>query len=199
MKELVLATQNPDKYREIKDILGDISGLSLNWAGAFSRIGEIEETGDTLEENAAIKASYVSGMLEKPAIADDTGLFVEYLKGRPGVRSARYAGENVSYEDNVKKLLRELKDVPRNKRSAEFKTAVCLAIPGGKKYFTEGALKGIITLEPRGTKGFGYDPVFFIPKKSKTFAQMSKQEKNSISHRYKAFKNVKDLIIREVA
>ncbi len=199
MKELILATQNPDKYREIKEILKDLPGI-LRWAGEFPDIGEIDETGETLEENAAIKAVYVANFLNKPAVADDTGLFVNSLDGSPGVHSARYAGPQAKYEDNVRKLLEELQGIPGNKRTAAFRTVVCLAFPDGKKYFTEGVVTGSITSEPIGTEGFGYDPVFLVNGTGKTFADMSAEEKNSISHRYIAFKKMAELIKnREVA
>jgi len=188
--KIVLASRNKDKYREIKDILKHtkvelISVEELN-------VPEIVEDGTTYFENAKKKAFYTSIHTHLPAISDDTGLEVFALGNRPGVYSARYAGENATYADNVKKLLREMQG--KTDRRARFVCVCVLCFPDGKFYQTRGEIRGLITKEPIGEGGFGYDPVFYVPELKKTFAELSLDEKNKISHRTKAFKKMAQLI-----
>jgi XTP/dITP diphosphohydrolase len=175
---------------EIRDIWKNLHEIEIDWLGNYPELEEIEENGSTLYDNSLIKASFVSKALGVPAVADDTGFFVEYLGGAPGVYSSRYSGKNASYEDNVRKLLHELEGIPRDLRKAEFRCVVCFFRKGMKEIFTEGAIGGFVTEEKRGESGFGYDPVFEIDETGRTFAEMSLEEKNSISHRFMAFQKM---------
>jgi XTP/dITP diphosphohydrolase len=154
----------------------------------------VVEDGDSCEANAIKKARAIATFTGLPAVADDTGLEVDALDGRPGVYAARYAGEDATYEDNCRKLVRELRGVPRERRAARFLTVAAIALPSGEIRVAQGTLDGIIAEEATGTLGFGYDPVFFIPELGKTLAQMSADQKNKISHRAKAVTHVKDLL-----
>lgn len=198
MKKIILATANVDKLREIKNIWQDIKEIEIDWMGNYPQIEDIEETGTSLWENSAIKVRAVINSLGLPAVADDTGLFVKYLDGAPGVYSARFAGENAAYEDNVDKLLRELKGVPREDRVAEFRTVVCFSQNREDAIYTEGIVAGYITEERHGDNGFGYDPIFEVKSTGKTYAQMTLEEKNTLSHRYKAFKKMGDIIKSQI-
>jgi XTP/dITP diphosphohydrolase len=159
----------------------------------FPEIEEIIEDGKTLDENALIKAKTVHKITHLPAIADDTGLEVDALDGQPGIYSARYAGENCSYSDNVNKLLKELVNIPPPKRSAIFRTAIAY-VDENMEHATEGVVEGVIIDMMKGIDGFGYDPVFYIPGVKKTYAEMSMNEKNQNSHRGKAIKNMQILL-----
>ena len=198
MNKIVLATANKDKLFEIKKILKDIKDIELDWMGNYPEIKEIEETGKTLHENSSIKARYVLQTLNCPAVADDTGLFVKYLNGAPGVYSSRFSGENATYEENVEKLLAELKNVPKEKRSAEFRTVVCLSQKDREDIFAEGVVEGYITEEKRGVGGFGYDPIFEVKGTGKTYSEMTIEEKNSLSHRFIAFKKIGEIIASQM-
>jgi len=194
IKELVLATQNQDKGRELAALLGDL-GITIRTLKEFPDVPEVVEDGATCEANAIKKARAIADHTMLPAVADDTGLMVDALNGRPGVHAARYAGEKATYDDNCRKLLQELNGVPRAKRSARFVTVAALAKPGDAcATVLEGALEGMITEMPAGTQGFGYDPVFFVPELGKTLAQLSPDEKNRISHRARAFGKLKELL-----
>jgi XTP/dITP diphosphohydrolase len=195
LRKIILATGNKDKLREIQNIWKDIKEIELDWMGNYPGVEEIEETGTTLEENAAIKAKYIAEKFNCVAVADDTGFFVDYLNGSPGVYSARYAGENATYVDNVDKILNELKDVPEEKRNASFRCVVCMTEPGKDEVFTEGIVEGVVAEECRGEDGFGYDPVFEVTGTGKTYAEMSLEEKNTLSHRYIAFKKMGEYIL----
>ena len=188
LNTIVLATHNQDKKNELQDALSKLSVtiLSLN---DFPHIVEIEETGETLLENSMLKAKTVHNIAKLPVIADDTGLEVDSLAGAPGVYSARYAGEDVTYSDNVNKLLNEMKGIPSRKRGAQFRTVISF-IDGERELWTEGIIKGEIGEMPVGNSGFGYDPIFFIPELNKTFAELSTEEKNKISHRGLAMKKL---------
>lgn len=194
--KLIIATRNKDKFREIKEILKDLTEkieiLSLNDFPDFPKI--IEEDGKTLEENAIKKAKTASEILKLPAIGEDTGLEVEYLKGAPGVYSARFAGPGCTYDDNNRKLLSLLEGVPFEKRKAKFRCVVCFSQQGKKPKIVEGAIEGFISTEPKGKNGFGYDPVFFVPEYGKTFAELPSELKNKISHRSIAFRKIKEII-----
>ena len=197
MKEIqaiVLATQNRDKREELQEALSEftVKILSLN---NFPFIGEIEEVGQTLQENSMIKAKTVHNLTQLPVIADDTGLEVEALNGAPGIYSARYAGEDVTYEDNVNKLLAEMENIPLENRKAQFRTVISF-VDKDRELWTEGTIKGIIGETAKGKNGFGYDPVFFVPELGKTFSELSIGEKNKISHRGLAMKKFR-ILLRE--
>ena len=181
VKDIVIATHNPDKKKEILIALREL-GVNILFLDNFPEIGEIEETGSTLLENSLIKARTVSAITGIPAIADDTGLEVDALNGAPGIYSARYAGINVSYEDNVRKLLSEMSSIDMDSRTARFRTVVSFHSTN-KELWTEGVIEGSITMGAIGTGGFGYDPVFRVEQTGKTFAEMTRLEKNKISHR----------------
>ncbi len=180
--KLVVATFNADKLRELRDLLG-LDGVTLVSLREFPGAVAPDEDGATLAENAAIKARAAHAFTGLPAIADDTGLEVAALGGRPGVHAARFAGPRATYSDNVAKLLAELEGVPAGERGACFRT-VCVASFGlGDEILAEGVLEGRITETPRGLQGFGYDPVFEVAGTGRTLAEMSIDEKNRISHR----------------
>ena len=180
VKDIVIATHNSDKKKEIMIALHEL-GVNILFLDNFPEIGEIEETGSTLLENSLIKARTVSAITGIPAIADDTGLEVDALNGAPGIYSARYAGINVSYEDNVRKLLSEMSSTDMDSRTARFRTVVSFHSQN-KELWTEGVIEGSITMGAIGTGGFGYDPVFRVEQTGKTFAEMTRREKNKISH-----------------
>jgi len=179
---LVLATANRDKAREIADAL---SGFEL--VPRPDHVPEVDETADTLEGNARLKAEALCKATGEAAVADDTGLEVEALDGRPGVYSSRYSGPNATYADNVAKLLRELDGV--DNRRARFRTVAFVCFPDGREVVAEGVVDGHISTEARGDEGFGYDPVF-VPEDGdgRTFAEMTLAEKQAVSHRGRAFK-----------
>lgn len=186
--ELIFASHNENKVSEIRAMLPDFVELkSLNDIGYHT---EIDETGTTIEENSKIKAETIYKLTGKNVFADDTGLFVDALDGAPGVFSSRYAGTGNS-EDNIIKLLEELEG--KENRNAHFKTVICL-INNGKTHFLEGRVDGIILKEKRGDDGFGYDPVFLPENHELSFAEMDLNQKNKISHRYKAIQKLLDFI-----
>ncbi len=196
MFKILAATTNPGKTKEIKEILSDFEIISLKDAGINV---DVEENGSTFAENAYIKAYAISKLTELPVLADDSGLEVEALGGRPGVYSARYAGEGTSYSKKIAALADELKNVPQNERRAQFTCAVCLIFPDGRKIEATGSsCPGIILTNPRGKNGFGYDPVFYSPEYGKTFAEMSTSEKNAVSHRNAALVNLLNKIKNEL-
>ena len=194
LNTIVLATHNRDKREELQEALSGftVKILSLN---DFPFIGEIEEVGQTLLENSMIKAKTVHNLTQLPVIADDTGLEVEALNGAPGIYSARYAGEDVTYEDNVNKLLAEMENIPLENRKAQFRTVISF-VDKDRELWTEGTIKGIIGESAKGKNGFGYDPVFFVPELEKTFSELSIGEKNRISHRGLAMKKFR-ILLRE--
>lgn len=185
---LVVASKNPDKIQEIEEVLGE-TGVAveivrgLDWP-------DIEETGDTLEENAVLKARAVMEVVGLPAVADDTGLEVTALDGRPGVRTARFAGEDATYSDNVRHLLHEMDGV--EDRRARFRTAVALVMPDGEEIVVDGSLDGVIAEAARGNGGFGYDPVFEV--EGRTLSEMGVAEKNKISHRARALRSLANVL-----
>lgn len=189
-----MATRNRDKCAELAALLGDL-GIRLRTLEDFPEVPDVAEDGETCEANAVKKASAVARHTGLPAIADDTGLQVDALGGRPGVYAARYAGETASYEDNWRKLLRELEGVQREQRRARFITVAAVARPSAEKVeVVEGVLEGFIAEAPVGTQGFGYDPVFYVPELGKTLAQLTSDEKNRISHRARAVIKAKVLL-----
>ncbi len=191
IKEIVLATHNEDKKFEMEYALRNLKVKILSLDN-FPEIGEIDESGSTLLENSLIKAREVNSITGIPAIADDTGLEVEFLNGAPGIYSARYAGENVSYQDNVKKLLSELSGVKEKLRNACFRTVISFHSPE-RELWVDGSIEGMIT-KPLGNKGFGYDSVFLVKQNGLTFGQMEKEEKDKISHRGLALKKMVKLL-----
>ena len=184
MIKLVLATANPDKARELAALL---EGFEVALRPAD--LADVEETADTLEGNARLKAAAVMEATGELAVADDTGLEVDALDGRPGVWAARYAGPGATYADNVAKLLGELEGVPAERRTARFRTVAVAVSPDGREIVAEGAVEGTIAEAPRGGAGFGYDPVF-VPDggDGRTFAEMTTDEKSGISHRGRALR-----------
>ncbi|HEX3621818.1 MAG TPA: RdgB/HAM1 family non-canonical purine NTP pyrophosphatase [Acidimicrobiales bacterium] len=185
---LVLATANPDKLRELAALLED----EFDVAPRPADMGEVDETADTLEGNARLKAEAVVAATGEAALADDTGLEVDALGGRPGVYAARYAGPGATYADNVAKLLDELDGVPHQGRTARFRTVVVALFPHGGEIVAEGWVDGHIAEAARGTNGFGYDPVF-VPDggDGRTFAEMTTAEKGGVSHRGRALRALK--------
>lgn len=190
--KIVLATHNMDKEAEMNAVLADL-GFDLLTLNQFPEIGEIEETGTTLLENSFIKARTVYNVTGLPSLADDTGLEVDALNGAPGVFSSRYAGDNVTYEENLKKILHDLDGIPIQKRAARFRTVISF-VTENSELTTDGVLEGVITNEPKGLNGFGYDPVFFVEDIGKTLAEISTEKKNKISHRSVALKKMKKII-----
>lgn len=185
--KVIAATKNKGKIREMQEILSplDIEVISQQEMGIEV---DVEETGDTFEKNALIKARAVAMLCEYPVLADDSGICVEALGGAPGVRSARYAGDDATDSDRVNKLLSEIGD--SENRNAKFVTSVAFIYPDGREITAEGEVRGYITKTPEGDNGFGYDPVFFSTELGKTFAMSSDEEKNSVSHRGRALKNL---------
>jgi len=193
IRELVLATRNRHKGEELAALLGGL-GITIHTLDEFPDAPEVVEDGATCEANAIKKAHAIAAFTGLPAVADDTGLEVDALGGRPGVYAARYAGEDATYEDNCRKLLLELTGVPRERRTARFLTVAAIALPSDGIRVAQGILEGEIAGEASGTLGFGYDPVFLIPELGKTLAELSADQKNAISHRAKAFTQAKALL-----
>jgi XTP/dITP diphosphohydrolase len=185
---LVMASANPDKVAEIAAILRD--ALAVEILPRPDSVPEVVEDGETLLDNARLKAQALLAATGTASVADDTGLEVDALDGAPGVYSARYAGEDATYADNVTKLLRELAGSPDGGgwRRARFRTVALVAFPDGTEIWAEGAVEGTITTEPTGHAGFGYDPVFRPEGDQRTFAEMGADEKHAISHRGRAFR-----------
>ncbi|MFH1242843.1 MAG: XTP/dITP diphosphatase [Pseudomonadota bacterium] len=182
-KPLVLATQNEGKIAEFRGLLVDFD-VEIRSLKDFGPIPQAKEDGETFEENAVKKARFTAKVLGLPTLADDSGLRVKALGGMPGVRSARYAGQDATDERNNLKLLRAMESI--EDRSATFVCVIAVSVPSGASLIYKGTCKGLITRELTGTKGFGYDPLFYYPPLGKTFAQMPSEEKNRISHRGRA-------------
>jgi len=195
--KILLATNNADKISEIKNKLIGLNIEILTLKDIGKNI-DVYEDRDTLEGNAFKKAKEFYDATGIPAIADDTGLFVDALNGEPGVYSSRYAGENATYDDNCNLLLRNLVGTDENKRNAYFKTVICLYINIGRQYFFEGLVKGKIINEKRGKEGFGYDPVFIPDGFDKTYAEMSLEEKNKYSHRAISLEQFRNFLDRKI-
>ena len=194
---LVLATRNQGKIREFRRILDAISNGAINLVGLeeFAHTTEVEETGTTFKENALLKARSICAETGLPAIADDSGLCVDALDGAPGIYSARYAGVHGDDQGNNAKLLRELANVPEDKRSAHFTCAAALVLPDGREHVTEEIFEGSILFAPIGDQGFGYDPLFRPEGLSISSAQMSADEKDLISHRGKSLRAIAPHVI----
>jgi XTP/dITP diphosphohydrolase len=189
---LVLATRNEDKIREIRRVLGG-TGYEIRTLSEVDGLHDIEEDGATIRDNAIKKAQVVAEHTGLMALADDTGLEVDALDGAPGVFSSRFAGQNVSYSDNNRKLLADLNGVPRDKRTARFRCVVAVA-DSTEIYTVEGVCEGVILETTRGEGGFGYDPVFLVPEEGRTFAEMDVDHKNRISHRGLALRKARALL-----
>jgi len=193
MTDLVLATRNPGKVEELNALLADmdVNVLSLR---DFPDMPEIEETGETFAENAEIKAATVARITGKLTLADDSGLEVDALGGQPGVHSARFGGPGASDRDKYLRLLELLQGVPDEVRTARFRAAVCIATPVGETVIVEGTCEGVIAREPSGEGGFGYDPIFYIPERDQTMAEVPSDLKNRISHRARAIQAARPIL-----
>lgn len=196
MVEAIIASSNRDKIKEIEGII-NLSQIKFLTFKDFDNWPLIEETGQTIKENAVLKAKTIAEKFQLPALADDSGLEVDALDGAPGIYSSRYAGKDATYDDNNQKLLSELSGVPEDKRGARFKCCAAYFNNGGV-LICEGVLEGVIGFETRGTCGFGYDPLFIPLGYDKTVAELSKDEKNRISHRGKAFRKMRQLLQKEL-
>lgn len=196
-KQIVFATGNAGKVKEIRAILGDlgIEVLSMKEAGIST---DIEENGKTYEENALIKAREVAKYTDAIVMADDSGLEIDYLNCEPGIYSARYMGEDTSYTIKNNNLIERLNGVPEEKRTARFVCAIAAVLPGGEELTTRGIIEGIIGYEEAGENGFGYDPIFYVPRFGKTTAQLSPEEKNQVSHRGRALEAMKELLKEKI-
>lgn len=193
MKEIIVATKNKGKAKEFEKLFS-AHGFQVRTLLDYPEIDEVEETGTTFEENAVLKAEAVSKQLNRPVIADDSGLIVDALEGRPGIYSARYAGAEKSDEANMDKVLNELSNIPDEKRTARFYCALAVALPSQSSYTVFGTCEGEILKERRGTNGFGYDPIFYVFEKKRAMAELSSEEKNAISHRAKALGKLEQAI-----
>ncbi len=191
---VVLATRNTNKVREITSIFQE-EGIRFVTLDEFPGAPEVVEDAPTLEGNAQKKAYAIAQFTNHIALADDSGLEIDFLDGAPGVISARFAGVGCSFNDNNQKVLKLLKGVPTIHRKARFRSVMAVAVPGGATQTVEGALDGFITDRVRGEEGFGYDPIFLVPEYGKTLSEMGPTLKNGMSHRYKALQAVKPILI----
>lgn len=191
--DLVIATRNKGKLMEIRDLLADLD-FNVVSSGDFACIPEIQEDGNTFQENATKKAVKTAQITKRLTLADDSGLEIDYLSGAPGVRSARFAGENATPEDRNRKVLNLLNGVPRSERKARFRCVIAIASPDAQVEVVSGICEGEIALYPRGNTGFGYDPIFIVPAYGKTFAEIGPEKKNQISHRAVALRKAKELL-----
>lgn len=191
--KLILATRNKGKIQEMKSILQDLH-LDIHSCAHYPSLPKIVEDGKTFHENAIKKAEIVCKEVRFPVLADDSGLEIEALNGRPGVLSSRFAGPQCSDEDNIRKVLYLMQEVPNSRRQARFRCVIALAQPGATTRTVEGTCEGIISCEPRGTAGFGYDPLFIVPEYNRTFAELGEAVKNRISHRARALALAKKLL-----
>jgi len=194
--QIVLATHNRGKMKEMSSILAHLP-VSLLTLDDFPQIGEIPETGETLKENAFIKAETVHQKTGLPALADDTGLEVDALDGAPGVHSSRYDGETATFEDNCRKMMQEMDGIPAEERTARFHTVIAFVSDSGNEW-TEGMVEGRILEKKQGDGGFGYDPLFYYPPLKKTFAELNSEQKNNISHRGKALRNFCQILEKRI-
>lgn len=186
----VVATSNKGKLKEIIEILKPFC-FEVKSMAEIGFYDDIEENGSSFEENALIKARTIAKEVDNAIVmADDSGLEVDFLNGAPGIYSARYAGENATDSMKINKLLKELDNIEYEKRTARFVCAIAVVFPDGREFTVRGTCEGIITFEPRGANGFGYDPIFFIPQFNKTISEINSSEKNSISHRGNALKEM---------
>ena len=193
MTKIVFATGNQGKMREVKKILADLNVDIVSMKEEGIQI-DVDENGTTFAENAQIKATAIGAHTDAIVLADDSGLVIDALNGEPGIYSARYLGEDTSYRIKNQNLIDRLEGVPDEKRTARFVCAIAAALPDGTVLHTEGTIEGIIGYEERGENGFGYDPIFYVPKLGKTTAELTDDEKNAISHRGSALEKMKVLL-----
>lgn len=193
MDKIVFATTNEGKVKEIKEILEDfpVEVVSMKEMNITT---DVEENGTTFEENSLIKAREISKLTGLPALADDSGLEVDYLNGEPGIYSARYLGRDTDYNYKNNYIIDRLKEAEDKERSARFICVISLVLPDGREFVKKGVMEGRIGYEIKGENGFGYDPIFYLPEYGKTSAELSSDEKNKISHRGKALRAMKELI-----
>jgi XTP/dITP diphosphohydrolase len=193
MEKLIFATGNEGKMKEVRMIMADLGYeiLSMKEAGIEA---DIDENGSTFEENALIKARAISKMAGCLVLADDSGLEVDYMDKAPGIYSARFLGEDTSYAIKNKYIMDKLEGVPDEKRTARFVCAIAAVFPDGAEYTSRGTIEGIIGYEERGENGFGYDPIFYLPDRKMTTAELSPEDKNAISHRGNALRQIKEVI-----
>lgn len=191
---IILATHNVGKIREIEQVLQPLGYSCVSVKDVLRDEQEPEETGNTFAENALIKATYYMKRTNMPCLADDSGIVVDALQGRPGVDSARYAGEDCNDERNNEKLIRELANVPYEQRTGHYACVLVLVWPDGSALTAEGTCEGIIRDTYAGTGGFGYDPLFYLPELGKTMAEVSMAEKNALSHRGKALRKLAGML-----
>ena len=196
-RTIIFATGNEGKMHEIRQILGDmdVNILSMKEAGISA---DIIEDGTTFEENAVIKAKAVAAMTSHIVLADDSGLEIDYLNKEPGIYSARYMGENTSYDIKNANLIERLEGVEDEKRTARFVCAIAAVLPDGEVLTAQGFVEGRIAYEPEGENGFGFDPIFYLPEYGCTTAQLSEEEKNSISHRGRALRAMKQKLEKRI-
>lgn len=194
--KIIFATGNENKLREIRQITADmdIEIVSMKDAGCYA---DVEETGTTFEENAYLKASAIAKKCGLPTLADDSGLEIDYLGKEPGIYSSRYMGEDTPYSVKNAELLRRMEGVPDEERTARFVCAICLVRPDGSSETVCASMEGIVAHESAGSNGFGYDPIFFLPDRGCTSAQLPPEEKNLISHRGKALRLMRDILAKE--
>jgi len=185
--KLVAATFNRDKLKELTELI-QLDEIEIIPLCDFEKASPPEETGSTFRENAVIKAQYAFNLTRLPSLGDDSGLEVDFLNGEPGIYSSRFAGKDASYDDNNKKLTESLKNVPSDRRGAQFRCVTAFYAGPGRIHIEEGICRGFITEKPAGKGGFGYDPYFFCPQFGKTFAELTAAEKNAVSHRGEAMR-----------
>jgi XTP/dITP diphosphohydrolase len=192
--KLVIATKNINKIKEIKEKFSDFSDLEIGSLLDFSNLPEVIEDGCTFEENAIKKAREYSAFTVLPVLSDDSGIEIESLSGEPGIRSARYAGEKADDNKNNDLVLEKMKGVPDGKRNARFVCVIAIILPDKKEYLAKGICEGQIIKKKIGKNGFGYDPIFYIPRVGKTMAELTIMEKNKISHRALALDKAKEIL-----
>ena len=195
--KVIFATGNENKLREIRQITEDmdIEIVSRKDAGYFE---DVEETGETFEENAFLKASAIAAKCNLPTLADDSGLEIDHLGKEPGIYSSRYMGEDTPYPVKNAELIRRMEGVPDEERSACFVCAICYVRPDGSSETVRATMEGRVAYEPAGSNGFGYDPIFYLPERGCTSAELPQQEKNRISHRGKALRMMRDILAKEI-
>jgi XTP/dITP diphosphohydrolase len=198
VRKLVLATRNRGKVREIASILKDLH-LDILSSLDFPKIQPVIEDGRTFQENAIKKAETIGRSTGLLALADDSGLEIDALDGQPGICSSRFAGPEQDDEKNIEKVLKLMRRTPENRRQARFRCVIALASPNGRTATVEGTCEGVISTEPRGSAGFGYDPIFLVPEYGKTFAELGEEVKNRISHRAKALLAARKLLAQKLA
>ncbi len=197
MIEILFATSNAGKAKEVQAMFSDLD-VDVKTLREEGIDIAIEENGQTFAENALIKAKAIAGMTDKIVLADDSGLVVDYLNGEPGIYSARYMGEDTSYDIKNARILERMEGVPDDQRTARFVCAMAAIMPGGEVICTEGIMEGLIGYEMKGTNGFGYDPIFYLPEYGMTSSEISPEKKNEISHRGKALRKMQDELKKRI-